>query len=73
MNGERDALDGIAESYQDRDECLKLVCLALDKSFVFISSMLALVYRVRLIGEVLKGPPTSETRPRRCPHPPSEL
>lgn len=40
VSGMSDRLDGIAETYKDHDECLKLVCLELDKPFVFISPML---------------------------------
>lgn len=36
-----DRLDGISEIHVGHDECLKLVCLELDKSFVFISLMVA--------------------------------
>lgn len=44
MRGEQregDRFDGISEIHAGHDECLKLVCLGLDKSFVFISLMVA--------------------------------
>lgn len=37
----RGGLDGISEIHVGHDECLKLVCLELDKSFVFISLIVA--------------------------------
>lgn len=40
-NNDGDRLDGISEIHVGHDECLKLVCLELDKSFVFISLMVA--------------------------------